>query len=91
MKKFLKMRSFKGVPGIIYLHLHLFSNFKVSSLLTLVFFTLICHYSPKVLKKPSFFLNFTCSAKEAVILLLSWSTVCKYQNAKCPNSSYFLF
>ena len=31
------------------LHLHLHSNFKASSLLTLFFLILICHYSLKVL------------------------------------------
>ena len=38
------------------LHLHLYSNFKVYSPLTLILFILIDQHLPKVLKKSSFFL-----------------------------------
>ena len=51
------------------------SNFKMHNILLLVFLFWFATINPKSMSKVNFSWNFRCSAKEAVILFLSWNTL----------------
>ena len=66
---------------------HVYSNFKMYSLLILVFYFYLPLFTQNVSVKVVYSWTFRCSTKEAVILPYSWSTLyIAFQNVKVPDS-----
>ena len=73
---------FKEHPG--------YSNFKMYGLLILVFYFYLPLFTQNVSVKVIYSWTSRCSAKEAVILLRSWSSLyIAFQTVKVPDSSFF--
>ena len=67
-----------------------YSIFKMYSVLILVFYFDLPLFTQKACVKVTYFWNFWCSAKEAVLLLCSWNTL-HVAFPKCKVSLFYFF